>query len=218
MDAMPRPRPPHLHRQITRHGKTVWYVRIGKGQRVRLRAEFGSDEFETDTKRRFWASRGRPRKLLPGPWRGSWRATARLPSGSKAFRSPRAGSEIASSHRCSRRPGMSGLLKSRRRLSRAVASVGRARRHRLAISSIPCAACSNGLPKRSSSGPIRRSGSSGYRAKRAMASFHGPKSTSAYEARWPIGHGSGCGSTFCSTPDYAAEMRCALAVSMSETA
>jgi integrase len=48
MDAMPRPRPPHLQRQITRHGKTVWYVRIGKGQRVRLHSEFGSDEFETE--------------------------------------------------------------------------------------------------------------------------------------------------------------------------
>jgi integrase len=48
MDAMPRPRPLHLCRQITRHGKTVWYVRIGKGPRVRMRAEFGSDEFETE--------------------------------------------------------------------------------------------------------------------------------------------------------------------------
>src|SRR5262249_5835560 len=31
MEDMPRPRPPHLHRQVTRHGKAVWYVRIGKG-------------------------------------------------------------------------------------------------------------------------------------------------------------------------------------------
>jgi hypothetical protein len=30
MDDMPRPRPPHLQRQITRHGKTVWYVRVGR--------------------------------------------------------------------------------------------------------------------------------------------------------------------------------------------
>ena len=42
---MPRPRPPHLHRQVTRHGKTVWYVRFGKGPRVRIRAEFGTPEF-----------------------------------------------------------------------------------------------------------------------------------------------------------------------------
>ena len=30
MDDMPRPRPPHLHRQVTPHGKTVWYVRVIK--------------------------------------------------------------------------------------------------------------------------------------------------------------------------------------------
>ena len=46
MDAMPRPRPPHLHRQFTRHGKAVWYVRIGKGRRTRIRAEFGTTEFD----------------------------------------------------------------------------------------------------------------------------------------------------------------------------
>ncbi len=46
MAAMPRPRPPHLHRQVTRHGKTVWYVRVGKGPRVRIRAEFGTPEFD----------------------------------------------------------------------------------------------------------------------------------------------------------------------------
>ena len=44
---MPRPRPPHLHRQTTRHGKVVWYVRIGKGARIRLRGEYGTPEFVT---------------------------------------------------------------------------------------------------------------------------------------------------------------------------
>jgi integrase len=48
MAAMPRPRPPHLHRQVTRHGKTVWYVRVGKGPRVRIRAEFGTPEFDSE--------------------------------------------------------------------------------------------------------------------------------------------------------------------------
>ena len=42
---MPRPRPPHLHRQRTRHGRTVWYVRVGHGPRIRLAAEYGSEEF-----------------------------------------------------------------------------------------------------------------------------------------------------------------------------
>ena len=42
---MPRPRPPHLHRQETRHGAVVWYVRKGHGRRIRLRAEYGSEAF-----------------------------------------------------------------------------------------------------------------------------------------------------------------------------
>jgi integrase len=48
IDAMPRPRPPHLQRQITQHRKAVWYVRIGKGPRVRIRARFGTPEFDTE--------------------------------------------------------------------------------------------------------------------------------------------------------------------------
>src|SRR5262245_4180247 len=43
---MPRPRPPHLHRETTRHGNAVWYVRIGKGPRIRIKATYGSPEFE----------------------------------------------------------------------------------------------------------------------------------------------------------------------------
>jgi hypothetical protein len=45
---MPRPRPPHLHRQVTRHGKTVWYVRVDRGRRIRLRAEYGTPDFEAE--------------------------------------------------------------------------------------------------------------------------------------------------------------------------
>jgi integrase len=45
---MPRPRPPHLHRETTRHGRTTWYVRVGHGPRIRLRAEYGSSEFEAE--------------------------------------------------------------------------------------------------------------------------------------------------------------------------
>lgn len=42
---MPRPRPPHLQRAVTRHGKTVWYVRFGKGPKIRIKGEYGSEEF-----------------------------------------------------------------------------------------------------------------------------------------------------------------------------
>lgn len=45
MPAMPRPRPSHLQRSVSRHGKVVWYVRIGRGPKIRVRGEYGSDEF-----------------------------------------------------------------------------------------------------------------------------------------------------------------------------
>jgi hypothetical protein len=54
---MPRPRPPHLHRERTRHGRTAWYVRIGHGSRIRLRAEYGTPEFEAEYRA---ALEGRP--------------------------------------------------------------------------------------------------------------------------------------------------------------
>lgn len=44
---MPKPRPPFLHRETTRHGATVWYVRRDGGPRVRLRAEYDTPEFWT---------------------------------------------------------------------------------------------------------------------------------------------------------------------------
>lgn len=46
IDHMPRPRPPHLHRETSRHGRTVWYVREGKGPRIRIKAEYGTPEFD----------------------------------------------------------------------------------------------------------------------------------------------------------------------------
>jgi integrase len=42
---MPRPRPPHLHREETRHGVVTWYVRRGHGPRIRIKAEYGSEAF-----------------------------------------------------------------------------------------------------------------------------------------------------------------------------
>lgn len=42
---VPRPRLLGLCRQITQHGKVCWYVRLGKGPRIRLRAPYGTEEF-----------------------------------------------------------------------------------------------------------------------------------------------------------------------------
>jgi integrase len=68
MVAMPRPRPPHLQRETTRHGRTVWYVRIGKAKRVRIGAEFGTAEFDAEYRA---ALSGNPRPDKAGPTAGT---------------------------------------------------------------------------------------------------------------------------------------------------
>lgn len=70
METMPRPRPPHLHREISRHGKTIWYVRVGHGPRIRLRAEFGSSDFDAEYRA---ALNGTPpeKPAMPSGARGS---------------------------------------------------------------------------------------------------------------------------------------------------
>jgi integrase len=45
MDTMPRPRPPHLHREVSRHGTARWVVRVGHGPRIPIEGEYGSAEF-----------------------------------------------------------------------------------------------------------------------------------------------------------------------------
>lgn len=45
---MPKPRPPHLHREQTRHGAHVWYVRKGRGPRIRLRSQYDTQTFWTE--------------------------------------------------------------------------------------------------------------------------------------------------------------------------
>ena len=45
IDNMPHPRPPHLRLEKTRHGRRVWYLRLGNGPRIRIRGEYGTPEF-----------------------------------------------------------------------------------------------------------------------------------------------------------------------------
>ena len=42
---MPRPRPKHLHRDVSRHGQVRWYVHVPGRPRVRLTGAYGSPEF-----------------------------------------------------------------------------------------------------------------------------------------------------------------------------
>ena len=60
---MPRPRPPHLQRQVTQHGRVAWYVRIGRGPRTRIRAAFGTPEFDAEYQA---ALAGKPRAAKSG--------------------------------------------------------------------------------------------------------------------------------------------------------
>ena len=69
---MPRPRPPHLHREVTRHGRVVWYVRVDKGPRIRLRAEFGTPEFDAEYETAISGSTVRPRKNAPTTGMLAW--------------------------------------------------------------------------------------------------------------------------------------------------
>lgn len=44
-DDVPRQRPIYLQKRWSRHGKLAWYVRVGRGPLIRLRAEYDSPEF-----------------------------------------------------------------------------------------------------------------------------------------------------------------------------
>lgn len=65
---MPRPRPPNLHRETTRHGKPVWYVRVGRGPRIRMKAKLGTPEFDAEYKN---AIEGKARPRNAGPESGT---------------------------------------------------------------------------------------------------------------------------------------------------
>lgn len=63
---MPRPRWPHLLREVSRHGTVSWVVRVGHGPRMRLTAPYGTPEFEAQYHA---AIRGEPVEVprKPGP-------------------------------------------------------------------------------------------------------------------------------------------------------
>jgi integrase len=46
MAAMPKKRPLYVETFCSRHGKRMWFFRVGKGQRIRLPDEYGSPQFQ----------------------------------------------------------------------------------------------------------------------------------------------------------------------------
>jgi integrase len=71
MDGMPRPRPPYLSREVTRHGQGVWYVRRN-GKRIRLRSEYGTPEFDAEYQAAITNSPQRPQKGEPAAGTLEW--------------------------------------------------------------------------------------------------------------------------------------------------
>jgi integrase len=65
---MPRPRPRFLQRHVTQNGRVVWYVRIGRGPRTRIRAPFGTAEFDIEYQA---ALAGNPRPHKTGTTAGT---------------------------------------------------------------------------------------------------------------------------------------------------
>ena len=63
MELMPRPRPPHIMKETTRHGAVAWYFRKGKGKRVRLKGEYGSPEFWTSYNAALSGAPSTPRRV-----------------------------------------------------------------------------------------------------------------------------------------------------------
>lgn len=64
---MPKPRFPHLRHEKSRHGRMMYFLRIGNGRRVRLRADYGSQAFATEYALAFATLSGDAPVMLPAP-------------------------------------------------------------------------------------------------------------------------------------------------------
>jgi integrase len=71
MQDMPRPRPPYLNREKTRHGEMVWYVRR-HGCRIRIRAKYGTPDFHAQYQAALSATPPRPEKGGPAAGTLAW--------------------------------------------------------------------------------------------------------------------------------------------------
>jgi hypothetical protein len=71
MDDMPRPRPPYLSREVTRHGRAVWYVRRG-GKRIRLKTDYGTPGFDAEYQTALTNTPQLPRNIEPAAGTLAW--------------------------------------------------------------------------------------------------------------------------------------------------
>ena len=212
---MPRPRPPHLQREITRHGKAVWYVRVGHGPRVRIRAEYGTPEFDAEYRA---ALAGTPaRKAAPSCSSLAW-LLARYRETTDLDRPFSRHAATAREYLCGRdRDGRTRAVRADhyRRQSRPGRIDAPRRRTKRAISSTPCAAFSGGRTRRDWSRLIRLLACKTCRASAPKALSRGRRNTSQPTRRAGLSvRASAYGWTFCFTLASDVVTPCALDASM----
>src|SRR5262249_21244099 len=210
MEAMPHPRPPHLHRQVTRHGKAVWYVRIGKGPRVRIRAAVGSPEFDAQYQTAI-PKASRPRAVKEAVGSLAW-LIAR-------YRETTAWAALAATTRKQRENIFRHVIETAgdqpfAKIDTATIIAGRDRRASTPAQArnfldamrrvFKWAAEAKLVKHDPQSGSVIRHG------RRATASSRGPRRTSqSINSVGPSAPVNGCGSTCCSTAACAVAMPCA---------
>jgi integrase len=189
MDDMPRPRPPHLQRQVTRHGKTVWYVRVGKGRRIRIRAAFGTTEFDVQYHAAITAQ---PRPALKGS----------LSAGTLAwlverYRETSAWRDLSLATRQQREAILAHVIKSAgsqpfAQVTRAAIIAGRDRRHVTPAQARHFLETMRGLFRWATDAQLVKANPTAgvadpARPKNAGIPLWTEEQVAAYERRWPIG-------------------------------
>ena len=150
-------KPPYLAKEITRHGRVMWYVRKGK-IRVRLRADYGSAAFWEE----YMAALAAARRTTDGHVGGAAHGTLAWLIG--RYRESEDWLILSAATRRQRENIFAHVLavagtKPSTRSTRPTSSSGRIgapkRRIRRAIFSTRCAACSSGRSRLVSSASIR---------------------------------------------------------------
>jgi hypothetical protein len=220
--SMPRPRPPRLQREISRDGRAAWYVRRGRGPRIRIRAD-RHPEFEAEYRA---ALDGVPievahKKAAVGTLEWLW----------NCYREATAWAVLSLATRRQRENIMRPVLKqsgtqSAIAINRAHIIAGRDRRKETPAQARHFINTMRGLFRWAADAghmpgtarQIRQLASNTHRSVKAPASLYGRKTTARDTKRdGRSARKSGCSSACCSTRDCGAAMRCVLADSTSET-
>ena len=186
----------------TRHGTTVWYVRVGKGPRIRLRAPFGSMEFRAEYHAAI-SGKLRPGKGAPAIGTLAWLVDR--------YRETNDWNQLSAATRRQRENILAHVLATAgtvpiAQITRAAIVDGRERRAKTPSQARHFLDAMRGLFRWAlEAGLVRADLLSVSRIRspsEGMDSFPGPRSTLPLtSAAGRLGRRSGFGSTCCSTPD-----------------